>query len=143
MHSLLLNPQDGEDNNILQWVEGKNSLRTPEGLARSGNWEAVVGHAEDQIDLWKTEKVDILRIQKSVHDVLQYRTSGPDASRMEVLCWWGLGESTFDTLPSLTSNTNCLLTESMPVPRWVIAHPKESENHATKNATALLDPWKS
>lgn len=81
-------------------VDGK--LKT----VRSGNWEAVYKHAQDQIDSWefkhdKSEekrKKTVERARKAVHDMLQHRTMGPSVTRWKgwftLASWWLLGTST-------------------------------------------------
>jgi hypothetical protein len=64
-----LHPQKINDNNILQWDEDKNALlEVPK--VRSGNWEAVVNHAELQIESWKSVKTkeELKSIRKNIHD---------------------------------------------------------------------------
>jgi hypothetical protein len=82
------------------FVEGR--LKT----VRSGNWQAIYQHARDQIDSWELKhdlsedqkKPRLEKVRKSVHDMLQHRTMGPDATRWKgwftLASWWLLGTST-------------------------------------------------
>jgi hypothetical protein len=91
-----LHPQKINDNNILQWDEDKNALlEVPK--VRSGNWEAVVKHAELQIESWKSVKTkeELKSIRENIHDRLQLRTDEPDGTFGMVFFWWVLGESSF------------------------------------------------
>jgi hypothetical protein len=67
-------------------------------IVRSGNWKAVYDHARSQIDSWELEKNDtantrekVLKIQRSVHDVLQAGTGGPDQPSYKRWGWWITG----------------------------------------------------
>lgn len=91
-----MHPQKIKDNNILQWDEDKYAL-VEEPKVGSGNWGAVVKHAERQIESWKSEKTkeELKSIRKNIHDTLQLRTSGPDGALGMVFFWRALGESSF------------------------------------------------
>jgi hypothetical protein len=81
-------------------VEGK------EKTVRSGNWQAIYKHAQDQIDSWELKdglqedqkKRRTEKARKSVHDMLQHRTMGPGATRwkgwLTLASWWLLGTPT-------------------------------------------------
>jgi hypothetical protein len=91
-----LHPQKINDNNILQWDEDKDALLEV-GKVRSGNWEAVIKHAELQIESWKSVKTkeELRSIRENIHDPLQLRTDGPDGNIGMICFWWALGESPF------------------------------------------------
>ena len=78
-------------------VDGK--LKT----VRSGDWQAIYRHAQDQIDSWELKldlsedqkKRTLEKARKSVHDMLQHRTMGPEVTRWKgwftLASWWLLG----------------------------------------------------
>jgi hypothetical protein len=101
---LLTGNQFENDDNGLAWREQVPPTTQGSVKVRSGNWEAVIKHARDQIDKWTIDETEtpekcaerVITTRKTVHDVLQHRTEGPGASWrkgwLSLIGWWLSGE---------------------------------------------------